>query len=160
MKVYIIGSLRNPNVPAVAQELREQGFEVFDDWFASGEHADEEWMRYEKQRGHTYLQALNGFTADHVFGYDVAHLVEADAVVLIGPAGKSAYLELGWALGQRKKGYIYLPFEPDRWDFMPKFADGVFDKIEDLVAQLTKDEAPDLDRSVGWARDPVREFRG
>lgn len=33
--IYIIGSLRNPQVPKVAKALRLYGFEVFDDWYAA-----------------------------------------------------------------------------------------------------------------------------
>ena len=51
MKLYIIGSLRNPRVPEVAKDLRESGYEVFDDWFAAGERADDSWQSYEKGRG-------------------------------------------------------------------------------------------------------------
>ena len=36
MKVYLIGSLRNPKVPKIAEKIRALGFEVFDDWFAAG----------------------------------------------------------------------------------------------------------------------------
>ena len=30
--IYLIGYLRNPEVPKVAEKLRIAGFEVFDDW--------------------------------------------------------------------------------------------------------------------------------
>ena len=35
-KVYLIGSLRNPEVPQIANKIRELGFEVFDDWHPNG----------------------------------------------------------------------------------------------------------------------------
>lgn len=42
MKVYVIGSLRNPRIPEIANELREKlGCEVFDDWHAAGPHGDD-----------------------------------------------------------------------------------------------------------------------
>ena len=34
--IYIIGSLRNKNIPLIGNKLREAGFEVFDDWFSPG----------------------------------------------------------------------------------------------------------------------------
>ena len=30
--VYMIGSLRNENIPEMGNKIRELGFEVFDDW--------------------------------------------------------------------------------------------------------------------------------
>jgi hypothetical protein len=139
-KLYIVGSLSNKNVPAVAEALRRDfGYDVFDDWFAAGQHADEEWRDYERSKGHTFLQALDGYAADHVFGYDKHHLLRSNAVVLIYPAGKSAFLELGVAVGLGKKTYVYIPHEPDRWDVMVRFADHVVDTIEGLDAAIRED---------------------
>ena len=36
MKVYLVGSLRNPYVREVASLLRTAGHDVFDDWHACG----------------------------------------------------------------------------------------------------------------------------
>ncbi len=136
MKVYLIGSLRNPRVPDVAAQLRAAGFEVFDDWFAAGPHADDAWRDYEKARGHRLPQALEGWAAQHVFHFDKRHLTEADAVVLMLPAGKSGHLELGWALGQGTPGFILLDADPDRYDVMYAFADGVTANIPHLLTML------------------------
>lgn len=35
MKIYVIGSLRNPEIPKFANELRSLDFEVFDDWYGA-----------------------------------------------------------------------------------------------------------------------------
>ena len=133
--IYLIGSLRNPEVPRIAAKLRDAELEVFDDWYAAGPEADDKWRDYERERGRTYRQALNGYAARHVFDFDRHHLERASAVVLVLPAGKSGHLELGWALGQGKKGYILLD-SPERWDVMYQFADGVFETVDELVAAL------------------------
>ena len=138
MIVYLIGSLRNPEVPKIATILRDKGIEVFDDWHAGGEKADEEWMRYERDRGHTYQQALKGHAARHTFEYDKQHLDRADVGVMVMPAGKSAHLELGYLRGQGKPAYIYMPEEPERWDVMALFATDVFIKVNGLVAELER----------------------
>ena len=130
--IYLIGSLRNPVIPQIANTLREEGHEVFDDWYAAGHEADDMWRDYEKGRGRSFVNALQGLAAEHVFEFDLRHLKRAEIVVLILPAGKSGHLELGWALGQGKRGYILLD-DPERWDFMYKFADGVFYNQEDLI---------------------------
>src|SRR5581483_8820206 len=137
MRVYVIGSLRNPNVVAVANRLRDAGFNVFDDWMASGEKGDEYWQQYEQARGRGYVEALSeGEAAEHQFGFDKRHLEAADVGVLVYPAGKSAHMELGWMLGKGKKGYILLDQVPERWDLMLKLADGVFTDMPSLIDEL------------------------
>lgn len=137
-QVYLIGSLREARVPEVATALRTEGIRVFDDWYAAGRKADDEWMAYEKQRGHNFVQALAGEAAQNVFNFDRRHLQASAAVVLALPAGKSGHLELGWALGQGKPGYILLNGEPERFDVMYNFATAVFTNTVDLVAELKK----------------------
>lgn len=134
--VYLIGSLRNPEVPKLAQTLRKAGHEVFDDWYAAGPEADDKWMEYEKNRGHDFATALNGYAAQHVYSYDKSHLDRCGVGVLLMPAGKSGHLELGYMIGQGKPGYILLPSEPERFDVMYNFASGVFSKTEDLLDAL------------------------
>ncbi len=135
MKIYLVGSLRNPKVPEVANKLREAGYEVFDDWYAAGEEADDKWQAYEKQRGHSYKEALAGLAAEHVFNFDKQHLDSSDVAVLVMPAGKSGFLELGYMIGHGKPGFILLDGEPDRFDVMFKFAE-VVNSIEELEKAL------------------------
>lgn len=131
--LYLTGSLRNPRVPEIANRLRGVGHQVFDDWYASGNEADEKWQAYEQQRGRTYEEALNGLAADHVCEYDFKHLALADSIVLILPAGKSAHIEYGWALGCHKPAYIYFDQLPERWDVMYKRATRRFYTMEGLL---------------------------
>jgi hypothetical protein len=142
-KIYIIGSLRDQNVPAVAAAFRKRGFDVFDDWFAAGPTADDSWREYEIARGHTYEQALEGRAANHVFSYDKSHLDSSDVVVMVLPCGKSGHLELGYSIGRGKKAYILLNGDYDRWDVMYRFATGVF---RDLDALIEKVEGDGLER--------------
>lgn len=133
MKVYVIGSLRNDRIPEIANQLRRAGFEVFDDWYAAGPEADDYWQRYEQRRGHNFAQALDGYAADHVFWFDRHHLADADAVLLVLPAGKSGHLEFGWALGKGKRGVVLLDGEPERFDVMYRFADSIVYTVDDAV---------------------------
>ena len=135
--IYLIGSLRNPNIPHLANEIRQLGFKVFDDWFAPGPEADDWWQKYETTRGHTYEEALKGYAAKHIFDFDFYHLSRADLGLLVLPAGKSGHLEFGWLLGRGRPGYILLD-NPERWDVMYQFASGVFSDKEQLFATLTK----------------------
>lgn len=136
MTIYVIGSLRNPEVPKIAQALRDRGYDVFDDWHAGGEKADDEWMKYEQGRGRTYYEALDGYAARHTFEYDKHHLDRADVALMVAPSGKSGHLELGYMLGQGKPGFIYMPSEPERWDVMVLFATRVLKTLDEVYAQI------------------------
>jgi hypothetical protein len=122
--IYLIGSLRNEQVPIVAAALRSDGFDVFDDWFAAGPEADDWWRTYEKAKEVPYDVALNSYAAKHVFEFDKHHLDRCDIGVLLMPAGKSGHLELGYLCGQGKPCYILFQEEPERWDVMYQFATG------------------------------------
>lgn len=132
---YLIGSLRNPEVPVAAKQLREAGLAIFDDWYAAGEYADDSWRDYEQARGRTYIQALDGLAAEHVFQFDLKHLRECRGGILVLPAGKSGCLELGYLLGQGKPGYILLD-TPERWDVMFKFATAVVLSVPELIQAI------------------------
>lgn len=137
--LYLIGALKNPRVPEVAQAIRAVGYDVFDDWYAAGPEADDYWQRYEQGRGHSYPQGLAGYPAEHVYSYDRSHLDRAMTGVLLLPAGKSGHLELGYLIGQGKPGYIVFDGkEPERWDVMYKFARGVYFHIDDLLKELAR----------------------
>ena len=134
--IYLIGSLRNPEVPKAAAKLRDAGHYVFDDWFAAGERADDAWRDYEIGRGHNLKQALTGYAANHVFEFDKYHLDIADTGILILPTGKSGHLELGYLIGKGCYSYIVYPEEPERFDVMYLLADGVFSSLEELISRL------------------------
>lgn len=138
MKVYVIGSLRNPEIPQIASALRGVGHEVFDDWFAAGPEADDYWSKYEKERGRTYEQALTGHAANHVFHFDKKHLDNCDAAVLVLPAGRSGHLELGYCAGLGKQTYILLGEDHNRWDVMYRFATKVVPNLRELLIAIKK----------------------
>ncbi len=134
MRVYLIGALSNrERIQAVAERLRLEGHDVFDDWLSPGPEADEQWQAYEKARGRTYTEALWGYHAGTVFAFDVHHLMEAEAVVMILPCGKSGHLEFGWSVGQGKHSIILFDDEPERYDIMYRFADDVVFDVENVV---------------------------
>lgn len=139
MKIYIVGSLRNPAIPEFANLLQSEGFEVFADWFCPGPKADDFWRKYSKARGWTYKQALQSHVARNIFLFDKAHIDSADAVVMLMPAGKSGHLELGYARGCGKPGYILFDKEPERYDVMVQFATDIFFDAKELIQALNKD---------------------
>ena len=143
MNVYLIGSLRNPQIPYIANELRGVGYDVFDDWFAPGPEADDFWQKYETARGHSYKEALNGYAANHIFNFDLHHLQKADIAVLVLPTGKSGHLEFGWMVGKGKPGFVLFGAgEPERWDVMYQFANDICFTTETLIDTLTAKHPP------------------
>lgn len=154
MKIYLIGSLRNPEVPILGNELRQRtGHDIFDDWHSAGPQADDYWRDYERNRGHDLKGALRGHAAQHVFAFDRSHLDSSDGAVLVWPAGKSCHLEFGYIIGQGKPGFILIDGEPERYDVMLNFATGVYTSKEELIEKL-KTFKPGLDHSrlhpVSW----------
>lgn len=138
MKIYLIGSLKNPEIPTIANELRAEGYDVFDDWYAAGPNADDHWRDYEKGRERTFVQALNTVFARNAFEFDFRHLWAADVAVLVLPAGKSGHLEAGWARGQGKSLYVLVD-SPDRWDMMYQFANGVTSNMDGIKYLLKRE---------------------
>lgn len=136
--IYVIGSLKNEKVPLVAEELRKCGYRVFDDWYSAGPEADDYWQAHCRLRGMDYEQALASPHAVCVFEFDREWLDAADTVVLVLPAGKSGHIELGYAIGAGKRGFILLDGEPDRYDVMYKFATGVAFTVGDLIELVSE----------------------
>lgn len=136
--IYLIGSLRNPEIPLISRHLRDAGFDVFDDWYAAGPEADDHWQKYEQERGHSFERALQGYAAQHVFNYDRDHLDRCEIGVMVLPAGKSGHLELGYMIGQGKPGFILLDNDPDRFDVMYGFATAVTSDVNKLIELIRR----------------------
>lgn len=141
-EVYIIGSLRNPEVPRVAQTLRGLGIPCFDSWHAVGPEADDYWREYEKARGHGYAESLHGWAGMNTFLFDKKHLDRCDGGVMVMPAGKSAHLELGYLRGQGKPAWILFDLVPERYDVMHNFATDIFFDISKLACEIIGELGP------------------
>lgn len=134
--IYIIGALKNREIMNLANEIRVLGFDVFDDWLTPGPEADSFLLQYEKNRNHSYKEALRGYAAQHIFYFDKKHIDRCDMAIMVMPCGKSGHLELGYVLGCGKKGFILFESEPERMDLMYNFASDVFFNKQDLFAAL------------------------
>lgn len=134
--IYIIGSLRNENIPQVGNILRDAGWDAFDDWYGAGHEADDKWRDYENIRGRSHRHALYGYAARHVFEFDKRHLDRCDLALLVLPAGKSGHLELGYFVGTGKPGFILFDSIPERYDVMAQFASDVFYSNDEMIQGL------------------------
>jgi hypothetical protein len=104
MKVYVASSWRNTIQPDVVTSLRGDGHDVYD--FKNPAPGDNGfgWRELEgRPREEWDADYFAGTVLDHPvaargFGLDMAALTAAAATVLVLPSGRSAHLELGWAL--------------------------------------------------------------
>jgi hypothetical protein len=145
---YLIGSLRNPDIPLIGNRLRDAGIDVFDEWHDAGPEADDYWKKDQQTRNRTYLEALESYAADHIFRFDKYHLDRCNGAILILPAGRSGHIELGYMIGKGKSAYVLLDKDTDRWDVMYKFANGVFFSIDELIYELKKPSDAELRRAA------------
>ncbi len=136
--VYVIGALGNQDIIPFTIELEAQGLNPFSEWHTPGPEADSYLLKYAKARGWSYKQALNSYAAKQVYQFDKEHIDRCPAAVLLAPAGRSAHLELGYVIGKGKRGYIYFPTEPERFDVMYQFATGIFFDKSELFEELKK----------------------
>lgn len=139
--IYIIGSLRNPEIPSLARDLRGIGLEAFADWYCPGPEADDNWKKFYQSQGRSYREAINGPMAWCIFNFDKENLDKADAVVLLKPAGQSAAYELGYTIGKGKPGFILFPEEPkpdERWEVMARFATEIFFSREEFLKTMVE----------------------
>ncbi|MHB9144687.1 MAG: hypothetical protein ACYC5Y_05050 [Symbiobacteriia bacterium] len=112
MKIYVASSWRNAEQPLVVAALREAGHEVYDfrhpapgnDGFHWSD-IDPDWQSWDGKR---FAAALDHPIAVAGFGRDKQALDWCNACVLVLPSGRSAHLEAGYAIGQRKPTAILL----------------------------------------------------
>lgn len=125
MKIYVASSWRNPHYPEVVYALRGAEHDVYD--FRNpepGNHGfswrelDPGWQSWSRER---FREMLEHPVATHGAGLD--------------PAGRSAHLEFGHALGAGKRGLIYLP-EPQEPELMYGLAHGISLTIDELLAAV------------------------
>lgn len=136
--IYLVGSLADSRIPHFAKELRKVGYTVYDQWWAPGPLADSYWRHYVKIRGLNYREALQDLAARHIFEFDRGLIDKSAIVVALAKQklGISASLELGYAIGKGKKGYVLFESEPKRYDVMLAFASNVFFTKEELFKEL------------------------
>ena len=135
-KIYVASSWRNIAQPGVVVALRKMGHEVYD--FRNpveGDHGfhwreiDELWKIWDADQ---YIKALSHPIAEAGFQSDFAAMKWADTFVLVQPCGRSAHLELGWAVGQGKPSIMLLgpDIEPE---LMVKMCDHICNGLGELL---------------------------
>lgn len=147
MKIYVASSWRNTYQPGVVEHLRTIGFEVYDFKKPSPEDNGFHWSEidggWETWTTKQYLEGLKHPIAIRGYSNDIHALQDCDACVLVLPCGRSAHLELGWAVGQGKYTAILIE-KPIKTNFSPqpelmyKMVDLVTDDLFEIELWLRK----------------------
>lgn len=143
-RVYVASSWRNLLQQGVVHTLRAAGFEVYD--FKNppkktGFHWSEVGLsgrlpNLNDQVAQTdYLRALDHPRSIEGFGSDFDAMQWADTFVLVLPCGRSAHLELGWAVGAGKRTAILLD-DPCTPELMYRMVDHLSPSVVDLLGWL------------------------
>lgn len=138
-KIYVASSWRNPDHHHVVTQLKHDGFDPFDfkATNASFHWRDQApgWPDWSLEQ---FKSVLRSQPAEEAFANDEKALDEADAGVLVLPAGISAHIEVGYLMGQLKPTFILYPtnVETVRAELMYKLATGIFRSYHDVAAAL------------------------
>jgi hypothetical protein len=143
LRIYVASSWRNELQPRVVAALRAAGHEVHDykepGGDGEGPSAEEmegmTGMRFEPARFRELLTEHP--LAGTLFDKDMGALRACDACVLVLPCGRSAHLELGWAVGAGKHTLALLHGECEP-DLMYKMVDHLCLSIDEVVQTLER----------------------
>lgn len=161
MRVYVASSWRNEHQPAVVEALRKEGHKVYDfrqptpdNGGFSWSEIDENWREWTPEQ---YRAALSEAPALRGFQLDMDALALCDACVFVAPAGRSAALELGYAIG-RGKMTATLILGPQEPDLMFKASQLVTPSLAELLFWLRRMKTPEPYRLSNIDRS-FRTFR-
>jgi nucleoside 2-deoxyribosyltransferase len=126
-RIYLASSWRNPHQPDLVEILRDEGHQVYDfrnprpgDQGFKWSDIDPDWIGWDAGR---FRLALGHEVASAGFRSDFEAMEWADTFVLRLPCGRSAHLELGWAIGAGKPSAIFL--EDGEPELMYRLADSL-----------------------------------
>lgn len=140
--VYVASSWRNPVHEAVCAVLNAAGIPHYN--FKAPDHGtgfswDQVGAPNLTGAGYAtkaaYLDALEHPRAIEGFDADFAAMEKADTFVLVLPCGKSAHLELGWAVGAGKRTAILLE-DPVQAELMYRMVDHLSPSVHQLLGWL------------------------
>lgn len=148
MRVYVASSWRNKRQPSVVEALREAGHEVYDFRHPAPENSgfawsdiDPDWLCWNAQQ---FRDALDHPIAKRGFAFDMDALDACEACVLVLPCGRSAHLELGYAVGRNKHTFVLLTGR-DEPGLMYRMVDGVCSDIDEVIDALADAARADAD---------------
>lgn len=137
MKVYIASSVSNrKSVIWWTQLLRAEGHLVFS-FVEHGPDTVNDGLDFPDLNFLNAVAFLEHPRVREAFYKDKSGIDWSDAVLLLLPAGRSAHLEAGYAVGQGKQLYVFQSDWPaGHFDVMYGFAQGLYDRPDDVIEAL------------------------
>jgi hypothetical protein len=114
VRVFVSSSWRNLRQPEVVAALTAAGYDVYDfrdpaPASATGGFSwaeiDPDWQSWTAAQ---FREALAHPRVRQAFSLDMDALQDCDALVMVQPCGRSAALELGWAIGAGRPSIVLL----------------------------------------------------
>ena len=152
--IYVASSWRNPIHIAVCSTLRSVGLQHYDfrnpeggtgfSWKdvkpggypgMSGGSATTAGDQSDWESTEDYLEMIRHPRALEGYASDYQAMEKADTFLLVLPCGKSAHLELGWAVGAGKRTAILLE-DPVQPELMYRMVDYISPSLFDLLGWL------------------------
>ena len=138
-RIYLASSWRNERQPELVQILRSAGHEVYDfrhpapgdDGF-SWREIDPDWQSWNAEQ---QITALGHPTAKRGLAADYGGMRWATACVMLQPCGRSAALELGWAIGAGKRTAVLMT-DGQEPELMVRLADLLTTSVDALLSWL------------------------
>jgi hypothetical protein len=138
-RIYLASSWRSERQPELVRILGEAGHEVYD--FrnpARGHHGfswraiDPDWERWTAEQ---QIAAFDNSVAQFGLALDYGGMQWANVCVMLQPCGRSAALELGWAIGAGKRTAVLMT-DGQEPELMIRLADLLTTSVDELLAWL------------------------
>lgn len=146
-RIYLASSWRNEAQQSLVQELRKAGHEVYDFKNPAPNNNGFSWTQidpdYKAWTPEQFRAALDHPVSQLGFAHDYGAMQWADTFVLALPCGKSAHLELGWALGRGIPSYVLMA-EKDEPELMYLLGANIVTSHEELFSVLSRGCRPSL----------------
>jgi hypothetical protein len=111
-RIYVASSWRNPLQPGVVEALRAAGHEVYDFRNPKPGNTGFSWRQILPDpppwSAEATRRVLEHPIAKEGFDLDFSAMRWADTFVMLQPCGRSAALELGWAVGAGRQTFVLL----------------------------------------------------
>ena len=156
--IYVASSWRNQIHPEVIGSLRAHGHAVYDYRQGAVTRRDGDPLM---AGAADYAAALEQPAAVRAFKLDYAAMLAADTFVLLLPSGRSAHLELGWAVGGAGKRTAILLDHPGTPELAYRMVDMLTSSLDDLLRWLAA-PGDEVSRAFdGYTPEHLRElFQG
>lgn len=138
-RVYLASSWRNQHQPAIVDVLRTAGHEVYDFRNPGPGERGFAWSEispaWQAWTADAQIGALDHPTAQHGLALDFGGMRWCSALVMLQPCGRSAALELGWAIGAGKRTAVLMR-DGQEPELMIRLADYLTTSVDKLLEWL------------------------